>query len=274
MQITLRMTGLVLWGLLGVGSAQGASPRERVAVDREEGRHLVAHVVVALCDSAHQGVVPPTPASLGDGQDPKKNLYWGALYGVQTHLLRNGWTRVTSETSPPDGVLERLVVSREVAGRRVFLVADAWDGRRMRGALQTFLAYLSGRDPVRLSVDDVSVQAGGASHLIAFVGHNGLMDMELPDGPAPREGALARAGIVLACVSRPYFAQRIRYAGAEPLLLTQGLMAPEAYTLDAAVQSFFSGEPESKTREAAAQAYHEYQKCGLKGARWLFAPGE
>ncbi len=32
------------------------------------------HVFVALCDNQNQGIVP-VPASLGNGQDPKSNLY-------------------------------------------------------------------------------------------------------------------------------------------------------------------------------------------------------
>ncbi|MGC6431949.1 MAG: hypothetical protein ACON5F_12965 [Jejuia sp.] len=36
------------------------------------------HVYVALCDNINQGIVP-VPAKLGNGQDPKNNLYWGAM---------------------------------------------------------------------------------------------------------------------------------------------------------------------------------------------------
>lgn len=41
-------------------------------------------VFVALCDNVNQGIVP-VPAALGDGEDVKNNLYWGARYGVKTH---------------------------------------------------------------------------------------------------------------------------------------------------------------------------------------------
>ena len=34
------------------------------------------HVLVALCDNINQGIVP-VPPQLGDGQDPRNNLYWG-----------------------------------------------------------------------------------------------------------------------------------------------------------------------------------------------------
>jgi len=33
------------------------------------------HVFVSLCDNAKQGILP-VPKTLGNGQDPKNNLYW------------------------------------------------------------------------------------------------------------------------------------------------------------------------------------------------------
>jgi hypothetical protein len=83
--------------------------------------------------------------------------------------------------------------------------------------------------------------------------------------------AAPRAAIVLACVSKDYFQKPLFASGAHPLLLTTQLMAPEAYTLDGAIRAWFSGTSEASVREAAAQAYNRYQKCGIKGARSLFA---
>jgi hypothetical protein len=48
-------------------------------------------------------------------------------------------------------------------------------------------------------------------------------------------------------------------------------MAPEAYTLDAAVTAFARGLGASAVHEAAAAAYSSYQKCSLKAARALFS---
>src|SRR5215203_6417081 len=55
------------------------------------GKPLVVHVTVALCDNATQGIVPVPPA-IGDGNDPRTNLYWGASYGVKSQLKREKWT--------------------------------------------------------------------------------------------------------------------------------------------------------------------------------------
>ncbi len=51
-------------------------------------------------------------------------------------------------------------------------------------------------------------------------------------------------------------------------------MAPEAYTLKAAIDGWLLGEIGNKIRERAAKAYHRYQKCGITGARRLFYTAE
>ena len=48
----------------------------------------VIHVFVALADNVNQGIVPVS-RSLGDGDNPKTNLYWGAAFGVKTFFSKN-----------------------------------------------------------------------------------------------------------------------------------------------------------------------------------------
>ena len=50
-------------------------------------------------------------------------------------------------------------------------------------------------------------------------------------------------------------------------------MCPEAYTLDAIIDSWIIHDTPGKTREKAAQIYNQYQKCGIKGARNLLVTG-
>lgn len=207
---------------------------------------FVVHVTVALCDNKFQGIVP-VPAAIGNGQDPRNNLYWGASYGLKSWLRRDGWTKI--DAPPPRGpILETLAVKKTIAGREVRIVAEAWDGKEIGGAIESFLA-------------------GHDADVIAYVGHNGLMELRVP-APKPRTAARPRS-IVLACASRPYFAPLLAHA--PPLLLTTGLMAPEAYTLTAAIEAWVRTGDEAQVREAAAQAYAKHQDCGIKGARRLFA---
>ncbi len=70
-----------------------------------------------------------------------------------------------------------------------------------------------------------------------------------------------------------FFSPEIRKAKANPILWTTHLMAPEAYTLEATINSWINSKLLPEIRENAAQAYHKYQKCGLRGARNLFTYG-
>ncbi|MDA8692513.1 hypothetical protein N9L92_00510 [Saprospiraceae bacterium] len=54
------------------------------------------HILVALCDNRYQGIVP-VPQSIGNGQDPKNNLYWGTAYGIKTYFNRSQkWKLISS----------------------------------------------------------------------------------------------------------------------------------------------------------------------------------
>lgn len=250
----------------------------RVDGDLAAGKPIVAHVLVALCDNAHQGIVP-VPASLGNGRDPASNLYWGARYGVRTYFKRSEhWRTLKSERPSDRRILDRVVFFGTIKRRNVqvpvYVVADAWDGAEIGAALEAFQAAAAGhaRETVRIQDDahEVTINAGGASHLVAFVGHNGLMDLRLKDPEPAAVGAPPVASVVLACASKPFFLERLQRAGSSPLLLTTGLMAPEAYTLDAVLRSWSAGETPEKIRDAAAEAYDKFQRCGLNAARRLF----
>jgi hypothetical protein len=86
-------------------------------------------------------------------------------------------------------------------------------------------------------------------------------------------GAETREAMVLACASKSFFAAGLRPTGAQPLLWTTGLMAPESYTLKAAVEGWIAGESAEEIRQRAAEAYAKYQKIGLAGAQRLFSSG-
>jgi hypothetical protein len=61
--------------------------------------------------------------------------------------------------------------------------------------------------------------------------------------------------------------------GAKPLLWTTTLMAPEAYTLAAAMEKWVKKESDENIHNAAAQAYSKYQKCSVNAARKLLVSG-
>src|SRR3954470_23044402 len=62
----------------------------------------VIYVVVALCDNQYQGIVP-VPALIENSDDPARNLYWGAAYGVKTFFKRaDNWALIGDIQNPKD----------------------------------------------------------------------------------------------------------------------------------------------------------------------------
>ena len=229
-----------------------AAPAEAAPTVAPKRDGLTVQVIVALCDNVNQGIAR-VPAALGDGQTPRTNLYWGAMYGLKTWFRKQPhWKQIPVKIT---SVIDRLEYARfEYAppeGKKVTVHAWAIDGAKMGYALQLFF------DEVR----------SGRSDLVVFVGHNGLMDTKLPRGSTAKS---TTPSMVLACQSNRYF-QPLTQDHSGPLLLsTFGNMAPEAYTLDAALRSWAAGENEQAIRTAAAKAYAKYQKCSVRAAGRLF----
>src|SRR5215471_6376032 len=99
-------------GLLRPEVAQApTSGRNTVAAPQPAKRNSgkLIHVLVALCDNKHQGIVP-VPARIGDGGDPANNLYWGARFGVKTIFKRaSDWKSFAEGRNPRAEILERLI---------------------------------------------------------------------------------------------------------------------------------------------------------------------
>jgi hypothetical protein len=108
--------------------------------------------------------------------------------------------------------------------------------------------------------------------LVAYVGHDGLMDFQVPALVGAKDRK-KRHFIILACASKPFFQSYMKQTGSEPLLWTTGLMAPEAYILRAALSGWFAGENAESIRVRAAKTCDHYQNCGEQAARRIFASG-
>jgi hypothetical protein len=240
---------------------------------RAQGPPRTIHVFVALADNKNQGIVP-VAAILGNGEDPQHNLYWGAAYGVKTYFSRSAdWRLVASYLKPRPEVLERCVFKHRTAN--VYLVAEAYQGNRIRQAIVDFLEAAAGGEteslPVKTGDQSLLLKIRGGADLVAYAGHDGLMDFQLTTLPQGKSGN--RQAIILACISKSYFSAPLRATGVTPLIWTTGLMAPEAYTLKSAIDGWVLHESNDQIRERAAVAYDKYQKCGIKGARKLLVTG-
>jgi len=230
----------------------------------------VIHVFVALADNVNQGIVPVS-ASLGNGDNAATNLYWGAAFGVRTFFSRNkDWELISVTPNPSARILERCIFKHRRAS--VLLVADAYRGKEISQTIWDFLEAAAGKPGEQLKARDVQFHTGGSADVVAYVGHNGLMDFKLNSHPKSRDDRQRRA-IILACASKQYFTDALEESGASPLLWTTNLMAPEAYVLSAAIDGWVKKESDEQIRLRAADAYNKYQNCGVRAARGLFATG-
>ena len=227
------------------------------------------HTYVALCDNLNQGIIP-VPKQLGNGKDPKNNLYWGAQFGVKTFFKnsKKDWTYVKSIPSTKPEVLDRILFKHK--SKKVFLLAEAYDGEKIKTCNEDFLKSCNQQEIISLTIDSTVLTFGGGADLLCYVGHDGLMDFSLNLNYSTTLPQKKRDVIILACYSKTYYRQELIKAKASPTLLTTHLMAPEAYTLKAAIDGWISKESKEAIKERAAHAYNDYQKCGLKGARNLF----
>lgn len=230
----------------------------------------VVHVFVALCDNKYQGIVP-VPASIGNGQDPASNLYWGCAGGVKGYFKKHAsWKLISTTRKISPIILERCVFKHKTAN--AYIVADAYDGAAIKACTIDFFKAAAGRNNQLLPVNGDTIGIGGSAQLIAYTGHDGLMDFSLQDYPAKLNDA-KRETIILACISQRFFKEGIRQAGATPLIWSTGLMSPEAYTLEAGIAGWLAQETSAQIRQRAAIAYDRYQHCGVKAASRLLVTG-
>ncbi|MDR0233157.1 MAG: hypothetical protein LBI82_13745 [Dysgonamonadaceae bacterium] len=231
--------------------------------DKDETKTI--HIFVALCDNKYQGIVP-VPKAIGDGQNHNTNLYWGCGYGIRTFFKKSKDWKLLTTRGKNGIVLERLVFKH--ATKNYYLVADAYDGQYIKQCTKDFLNSSSGNRKDTLQLDGKTLGIGGNSSLLAYIGHDGLMDFQLSETYSNTDNK-KRDVIILACYSKRFFSPHLKTANVNPLVWTTNLMCPEAYTLHDALAGYVNSESNEKIRERAAAAYSKYQNCSLKAAKGL-----
>lgn len=267
--------------LLALAAPASASPTtdawltgltDRVIADVAAGKPLVVEVHVPLCDNS---IIRCGNAKLGNGDNPATNLYWATTPGFGRWFARKGggWTEVeveTKQTGDKD-VLERRTYRRTIATpaawrkrgapKRYMLevVIRAWRGSAIDRALAAYAADLSG--------------SGTSAQLVAFVGHNRLMDVDEFAWPAP--GRDVKGTIAIACATAPYMKTPVSAATRVPLLMTTDLLFANAAPLEASVLAFARGGSYSQIRRDAATAYAAVQKRPVQKVIGAFTnPGD
>jgi hypothetical protein len=241
-----------------------------IATSQTDSKPKTIHIFVALCDNKYQGIVP-VPSRIGNGQDPNNNLYWGCEFGVRTFFKNSSeWKLIKSQKL--DSIRpERLIFKH--TSKNYYLVADAYDGKYIEKCTRDFLKSCSGQKKESIQIENSTIGINGNAKLVAYIGHDGLMDFNLNVSDYANTDGIKRNCVILACISKKYFAAYLEKTKATPLLWTTGLMCPEAYTLHDAITGFVNDESTDKIRTRAVNAYSKYQKCSEKSARNLLVSG-
>ncbi|MFH2045981.1 MAG: hypothetical protein ABIK92_12635 [Pseudomonadota bacterium] len=197
----------------------------------------------------------PVPEAIGRGDDPERNLYWGTADGIIGVFDRSKEWKLTEKTEHPmtTCILRTRVYHNE--DKNAVLHAKAYRGSAIKECIRDFEAAIQ----------------SGSYDLVVFIGHNGLMDFDLPKSIKSDKQVKTPDCIVLCCKSEQYFKSRIVSAGGRPVLLTTQLMYPGAFILRAAADSWLVGKNRSAIRESAGIAYAQNQKLSKKAGIGVFA---
>jgi hypothetical protein len=216
------------------------------------------HVFVALADNRTQGI-QPVPARIGDGDRPETNLYWGCDEALKPVLKASAdWKLVSSGAGPKPEILERATFLHR-SGKWT-LTADAYRGSAIRTCIVDFFAALSSDEPL------------ASLPLVAYIGHDGLMDFQLPPEATAKRGP-GRQAIVLCCKSDGYFSPHLTAVNAHLLVLTTQLMYPGGFILRAALDGWSRDENTTALCDRAAASYARNQGISVKAARGVFTTG-
>lgn len=223
------------------------------------------HIFVALCDNTYQGIVP-VPAKIGNGQDPNTNLYWGCGFGIRTYFKNSKEWKLISTRKSDSLILERLIFKH--ISKNYYLVADAYNGQYIKQCTLDILHSSCGKLKDTLHIGNTILGIAGNAKLLAYIGHDGLMDFELKEDFTNTDKQ-KRDVIILACYSKRFFSTHLKDANVNPIVWTSGLMCPEAYTVHDAITGYILHENNEAIRSRAAKAYAKFQKCSEKAARNL-----
>ncbi|MFM7180363.1 MAG: hypothetical protein ACKO2G_02705 [Verrucomicrobiales bacterium] len=213
-----------------------------------------ARVFIALCDNKTQGIVP-VGEKIGNRDDPDANLYWGCSDGFGTYFRRSkSWKTTALEKDVSPDILRRMKLTH--IGGQMELTAEAYRGSKIKDCLRDF----------------ENAAASGKYDLVAFIGHNGLMDFEL--APPPKVEGNQTHVVVLCCLSEKYFGERLRALGCQPILMTRQLMYPGSFLLHAAIDKHLAGADADAIRTAATAAYAANQKISTRAALGVFSGGK
>ncbi len=262
---------------------------ERIAADLTAGRPVVATIYVALCDNDSQGIVKVKNRRICKGDRPTENLYWATAGGLASTLKNAHWRQrsiayfpdgdlavkaVWQKSFAPGGALRARGVRRAVD---VFVVGLGYRGSRIAVAMTDYLRAVNRDVQASETVDDEALAAGGASHVVGYIGHDYFYDVD-DAGPLLAENrgdsVLHKGTFALSCTGNVLIRPAIKRANAHILLLNRTLGFPGAWTAEAILAGIADGQSMKQLFRGAAAAFAAGKPMSLAAALGSFAYGD
>jgi hypothetical protein len=285
----MKSLSIVVMLLVGAGSAQaGATAEEgetwlgglydQVADSVKAGEPVVIQTHVPLCSN---NIIRCGKGKLGDGESIEGNLYWATSGGFRGWFNRksSGWKQVAVVENPDASlpeVLEMRVWKKTVKPAAawktrgvtvafdVYVVAFAWSGDAIDATLATYLEDTYGNTARTIELDDgTKLSAGGAAAIVAWVGHNRLMDIDPVDWTALADAhatnATKKGVVAIACHTAAYMADDVPAATRVPLLMTRDYLFAGAHAFEGTITAFAEGGTLASLRKGAIRNYAKGQ---------------
>jgi hypothetical protein len=258
-------------------------PFEQALVEaiQQRGR-LTVTVHVALADHRFSDV----PQRFGDGDNPDENFYWGALFGVDTHLANaGGWRRAHTDRGDGEGVIRRVVFHRraeptpawQARGVQrafdVYLLTVAWPGSLVETAMEQPLREALSDQPVALTVEGIDLEFGAGGVMTGYLGPNWMIDhyWDPFSGLQPRPSRHQMGVFYISSLSAVHLHQAVVDRGLYSVLFARRPLIAEAYILEGLLEALLTGDLDDGFCQAAAQKYVRHQKeVSPEAARFLF----
>ncbi|MFC1611063.1 hypothetical protein ACFL6C_08895 [Myxococcota bacterium] len=262
---------VALWGLIVVAATTSDALLDRIAADSAGGDPIVVTVYVALCDTGSQGVIADKHPHMCKG-GTTHNLYWTTASGPKGFLgkRQHGWQRLAYEKNVTAEIAARGVWKKRVAtgpeltqrGAPTHLdlvvVAIAYEGPAIAASVRDFLRAVANDDPQTVRLRGTEISYGGASHVLAFMGHDYFMDVADTSpllSEASGNGQLHKGALALSCLSDTYFRPALAQPTTRILVLNKTLTYPSFFTIAGVLEGLVAGEDPEGIRRRAARAF-------------------
>ncbi|MBX3395739.1 MAG: hypothetical protein KF841_10265 [Phycisphaerae bacterium] len=233
--------------------------------------HITVTVHIALYDDGRK-----RHRAFGDGVTPVSNMYWGARFGVETHMVKDaGWQRVYADEGTGGTILSRIVLRKRIeptaawrarsveAPFDLYLLALAWPQSNIVEAMNRPLQEALCGETTFIRVDGQDIAFGAESVLVGYLGQNRMLTQywdpftPLADCPPPARQIgvfyiAPRSAVLLHRPAEDY--------GLYSALFARESITPEAYVLSGMLAALESGEIDDAFLRESAKSYAKYQK--------------